>query len=116
MLRTPKGHPLVKSYGGCNRRGNSLRAKTIGILLISLFIALLQSTGIGMISLFIVTDNLELINRSNEHLNYTHPYPHNALKSEYHITEQIYLTHLLYKVTAFFTMYTDIKIVKQVEN
>ena len=45
---------------------------------------------------------MELVNRSNEHLKYKHPYPNTTLKSEYDITEQIYLTNTMYKITASF--------------
>ena len=49
-----------------------------------------------------VMDNLELVNRSNKHLNYKHPYPNNTLKSKYDITEQIYLTNTTYHIEATF--------------
>ena len=40
VLSTVGGVHLVKSYGGCNGRGSSLRAEAVGMLSISLFIAL----------------------------------------------------------------------------
>ena len=49
-----------------------------------------------------VSDNLELINRSKEHLNYINPYPNNTLSAEFDITEQIYLTNKTYKIEASF--------------
>ena len=49
-----------------------------------------------------VTDNLELVNRSNKNLKYKHPYPNNTLLSEYDITEQIYLTNTTSKIDASF--------------
>ena len=36
-----------------------------------------------------VSDNLELINRNIEHLNYTDPYPNDTLVAEFDITEHI---------------------------
>ena len=36
-----------------------------------------------------VSDNLELINRSKENLNYNNLYPNNTLSAEYDTTEQI---------------------------
>ena len=49
-----------------------------------------------------LSDNLELINRSKEHLNYTSPYPNNTLSAEYDITEQIYLTNKTFEIDATF--------------
>ena len=49
-----------------------------------------------------VSDNLELINRSKEHLNYINPYPDNTLSTEFNITEQIYLRDKTYKIEALF--------------
>ena len=60
------------------------------MLSISLFIALLEKyskyTNIKIIYVF---DNLELINRNKEHLNYTNLCPNNTLATEFNITEQI---------------------------
>ena len=49
-----------------------------------------------------VSDNLEPINRTKEHLNYNNPYPNNTLSAEFDITEQIYLTNETYKIDASF--------------
>jgi len=49
-----------------------------------------------------VSDNLELINRGNAHLVYGYPYPNTTLKSEFHLTEQIYRTHQAYNIKATF--------------
>ena len=73
------------------------------MLSISLFIVLLakysKHTNIKIIYVF---DNLELINRNKEHLNYTNPYPNNTLAAEINIAEQIYLTNQTYKIHASF--------------
>ena len=49
-----------------------------------------------------VSDNLEIINRNKEHLNYTDLYPNDTLAAEYDTTEQIYLTNQTYKINASF--------------
>ena len=49
-----------------------------------------------------VTNNQEFINRSNKHLNYRHSYPKNTLSAEYDITEKIYLSNKIYKISASF--------------
>ena len=93
----------VKLYGGCNGRGSSLQAVAVGMLSISIFIALLakhrKRTDIKIIY---VSDNLELINRSKEHLKYINPHPNTVLLAKYNITEQIYLTNTTYKIDASF--------------
>ena len=75
VLFTAGGLDLAKSYGGYDGRGSSLQAEVIGMLSISFFIALIgkhrKRTNIKIIY---VSDNLELINRSKEHLNYISPY------------------------------------------
>lgn len=49
-----------------------------------------------------MTNNLEIVNRSNKYLKYKHLYPNNTLKSGYNITGEIYLTNTTYKVEATF--------------
>ena len=49
-----------------------------------------------------ISNNLELINRSKEYLNYINPYPKSTLSAEFDITEQIYLTNKTYKIEASF--------------
>ena len=49
-----------------------------------------------------VSDNLELINRSKEHLNYNNLYPNTTLPAEYDISEQIYMTNKAYKIDTSF--------------
>ena len=91
VLATADGKHLARSYGGCDRRGSSLRAEAVGMLSISLFMALMakhrKRTDIKIVY---VSDNLHLINTSEEHKNYDKPYPNNTLSSEFDITEQIY--------------------------
>ena len=78
------------SYGGCDGRGSLLRAEAIGMLLISLFIALMAKYSKRTnIKIVYVSDNLELIIRNKEHLDYKYPYPTDTLSAEFDITEQI---------------------------
>ena len=49
-----------------------------------------------------LSDNLELINRSKEHLNYVNLYPHTMLLSEYDINKQTYLKNKTYKIESSF--------------
>mmetsp|Transcript_17495 Transcript_17495/g.17631 ORF Transcript_17495/g.17631 Transcript_17495/m.17631 type:complete len:235 (+) Transcript_17495:1-705(+) len=103
VLSTAGGLHLEKSYGGCNGRGSLLRAEAIGMLSISIFIALMAKHRKRTdLKIKYVSDNLELINKSKEHLNYTNPYPNNKLSAEFDTTEQIYLTNETYKVEASF--------------
>ena len=73
------------------------------MLSISLFIALLAKYSKRTnIKIIYVSDNLELIKRNKEHLNYTDPYPNNTLAAEFDITEQIYLRNESYNIEAPF--------------
>ena len=94
---------LAQSCGGCDGRGSSLRAEAVGMLSISLFMALMakhrKRTDIKMVY---VSDNLHLINTSKEHNNYHKPYANNTLSSEFDITEKIYQTNKTYKIDASF--------------
>ena len=99
VLSTAVGVHLATSYGGCDGRGSSLRAEAVGLLSISLFIALMKKYSKRTnIKIVYVSDNLELINRNKEHLNYTDPYPNDTLVAEFDITEQIYLTNQTYNI------------------
>ena len=100
VLSTAGGLHLAKSYGGCDGRGSSLGAEAVGMLSISIFIALMAKHRKRTdIKIKYVSDNLELINRNREHLNYTSPYPNNTtLSAEFDITEQNYLTNKTYNV------------------
>ena len=103
VLSTAGGLHLAKSFGGYDGRGSSLRAEAVGMLSILIFIALMAKLRKRTdIKIKYVSDNLELINRSKEHLNYNNPYPNNTLSAEFKITEQIYLTNKTYKIDASF--------------
>mmetsp|Transcript_18524 Transcript_18524/g.20378 ORF Transcript_18524/g.20378 Transcript_18524/m.20378 type:complete len:256 (+) Transcript_18524:246-1013(+) len=78
-------------------------AEAVGILSISIFIALMaKHRKLTYLKIKYIFDNLELINKSKEHLNYISPYPNNTLSAEFGITEQIYLTNKTYKIEASF--------------
>ena len=97
VLSTVGGLHLAKSYDGCNGRGSSLRAEAVGMLSISIFIALMAKHRKPTdIKIKYVSNNIKLINRNKEHLNYTSPYPNNTLSAEFDITKQIYLTNKTY--------------------
>ena len=73
------------------------------MLSIAIFIALMaKHRNRTDIKIVYISVNLELINRSKEHLNYISPYPNNTLSAEYDITEQIYLTDKTYAIDASF--------------
>ena len=73
------------------------------MLSISLFIVLLAKYSKRTnIKIIYVSDNLELINRNKEHLNYKDPYPNDTLAAEFDITEQIYLTNQTYNINSSF--------------
>ena len=103
VLSTAGGVHLSTSYGGCDGRGSSLQVEAVGMLSISIFIALLAKYSKRTnIKIVYVSDNLELINRNKEHLNYTDPYPNNTLAAEFDITEQTYLTNHTYNIEELF--------------
>ena len=103
VISTPNGIRLASAVRPYSGRQNSLRSEAAGMLPVSLFFALL-SIHFEMESLYItfVSDNLELIKRSRNHLDNTNPYPNTILTSEYDLTEQIYLTHKTYNINAKF--------------
>ena len=71
------------------------------MLAVTVLISLILTyTNRSDISLVCVSDNLELINRMNEHNEYDHPFPNETTKSEYDITEQIFRTTKAYNITA----------------
>ena len=100
VLASAKGQHLVKLFGGCDGKENSLQAEAVGILSIAIFVGLMaKHRNYTDIKVKFVTDNLQL---SKEHLKYKHLYPNNTLKSEDDITEQIYLTNITYNIEATF--------------
>ena len=63
------------------------------MLTVTVFMSLiLKFTGRDSATLVCISDNQELINRMTEHKNYKHPFPNETTKSEFDVTEQIYLT------------------------
>ena len=103
VLSTVKGLHLAKSFGRCEGQGSSLQAEAVGILSSLVFVALMtRHRNNTNIKIKYVTNNLELVNRSKEHLNYKHPYPNNTLSVEYDVTEQIYLTNKTYNINTLF--------------
>ena len=103
VLSTSKGLHLAKSFGGYDGRGSSLRAKTVRMLFITIFIALMaKHRNCTNIKIQYASDNLELINRSTEHLDNNNPCPNTMLSAEKEITEKIYMTNKTYKIDALF--------------
>ena len=83
VVATPDGKILAWSAGPCNGRGNSLRAEGVGMLSVTVFFALIKEyTEKDLSSITFVSDNQELINRCNAHLQYIIPYPNETIKSE----------------------------------
>ena len=71
---------LVKSFGRCDGRGSSLQAEAVGMLSVLIFVVLMaKHKKRTNIKIKYVSDNLELINRSKEHLNYNNLHPNNTL-------------------------------------
>ena len=69
------------------------------MLSVTVFFALIaEYTNRELSSLMFVSDNQELINRCNAHLQYIIPYPNETIKSEYNVTEQIYSTASKYNL------------------
>ena len=101
ILVTPDGKILATGAGPCRGRGNSLRDEGAGMLAVTVLISLILTfTSSSSINLTCVSDNQELINRMNEHKNYNHPFPNETTRSEFDITEQIYLTSKTHNISA----------------
>ena len=61
VLSTTGGVNLATSYGGCDGRGSLLHAEAVGILSISIFIALMAKySKLTNIKIVYISDNLEL--------------------------------------------------------
>ena len=83
VLLTAKGLHLAKSFDRCDGRGSSLQAKVVGMLSISIFVALMEKHRNSTdIKIKYLSNNLELVNRGKEHLKYDHLYPNNTLPAE----------------------------------
>ena len=73
VLLTRKGLHLARSFGGCDGQRRSLQAEAVGMLYILIFVALMaKNRNRTNIKIKYVTNNLELVNRSNKHLNHKH--------------------------------------------
>ena len=76
-----------------NYYDSNVRAEGVGMLSVTVFFTLIKEyTKKDLSSITFVSDNQELINRCNAHLQYIIPYPNETIKSEYDVTEQIYIT------------------------
>ena len=94
---------LATLYGGSDDKGSLLRAEAVGMLSTSIVIALLAKYSKRTnIKIIYESDNLELINRNKEHLNYNDPYPSNTLAAAFDIPEQIYLANQTYNIKVSF--------------
>lgn len=103
VLTTSKGKRLVQSYGPANERGILLRAEAVVMLSISIFVAsIAKYKDRNDLNIKFISDNKELINRSNSHFKYTILYPNATLAAEYDVTEQVFLTHKTYGTTSTF--------------
>ena len=88
VLSTADGVHLATSYSGCDGRGSSLWVEAVGMLSISLVIALMTKySNCTNIKIVYVSDNLELIKQNKEYLNYKNPYPNETLSAEFDISE-----------------------------
>ena len=91
VLSTAGGVHVATLYGGYDGRGSLLRVEVVGMLSISIVIALLvKYSKRTNIKIVYVSDNLELINRNKEHLNYTDPYPNNTLAAAFDIPTRVW--------------------------
>lgn len=103
VLATPDGVRLVGAAGPCNGRGNSLRAEGAGMLSVTLFIAILTKyLKMNIFNVICIADNAELIRRCKAHKQYKEPYPNETLRSEFDVTEQIYMTQHNNNINATF--------------
>jgi len=105
VLGTPSGKRLAKGMGPCNGRPSSLRSEAAAMLAVSLFIGMIQeftNFAFTNIQVTFAADNLSLIRRHNDHLEYTCCYPNTTLASEFDLTEQTYQTHRKYNIEATF--------------
>ena len=69
------------------------------MLSVTVFFALIMKyTNNGSLTVTFVSNNQELINRCDAHLQYIITYPNETIKLEYDVTEQIYCTTSKYKL------------------
>ena len=105
ILSTPSGKRLAKGMGPCNGRPSSLRSEAAAMLAVSLFIGMIQeftNYAFTNIRVSFAADNLSLIRRHTDHLDYNRCYPNLTLAPEFDLTEQTYQTHLKYHIEASF--------------
>jgi len=103
ILSTPDGVRLVGAAGPCNGRGNSLRAEGAGMLSVTMFISILtEHFKMKSFKVVCIADNAELIRRCRSHQHYKEPYPNETLRSEFDVTEQIYVTQTRHNINATF--------------
>jgi hypothetical protein len=101
ILATPSGELLAAAAGPCNERGNLLRAEGVGMLPVTMFIALIiKYLKVEPMKIVFILDNSELIRRLQVHKHYKEPYPNETLKSKFDITEQMYKTTKIYRIKA----------------
>ena len=71
------------------------------MLAVTVLISLILTfTSHPTIHLTCVSDNLELIKRMKEHKKYNHPFPNETTRSEFDVTEQIFLTSKTHNIIA----------------
>ena len=69
------------------------------MLSVTVFFALISKyTKNEPLTVTFVSDNQELINRCDSHLQYKIPFPNKTIKSEYDVTEQIYCSASKYNL------------------
>ena len=105
LLSTPAGTRIAEGSGPCNGRPSSLRSEAAGMLSASLFIAMIQEFtqfSFNKIKMVFAADNKSLIDRQNQHKQYTTPYSNATLAAEFDLTEEIYQTHQRYRIASSF--------------
>ena len=101
----PNGTRFARGCGPCDGRPSSLRSEAAGMLAATLFFALLhhwQQLDLPSLEFHFYADNMELIQRQQDHKTYIDPYPNATLKAEFDLVEQIYLTIQKYQLKAIF--------------
>ena len=95
VLTNPKsGRIIAKGTGPGSGRGSSLRAEGFGMLaaLKTIELACEYTRRTEPVNIEAVSDNAELIQRCNAHLEYIDPFPNTTNKGEYDVTEEVYRT------------------------
>jgi hypothetical protein len=93
VIATPEGDRLIGAKGPCRGRGNSLRAEGAGMLSATMFLSLITKyLKIEPLTVVCISDNAELIQRCKAHQQYKDPIPNGTMRSEFDVTEQIYIS------------------------